>query len=358
MMARDRLAALEIDGAFGEGGGQLVRTAVALSAVTGTPIRVSDIRARRMRPGLAPQHLAAIKAIAELCAANTEGLRLRSEELFFAPGPIPGGRYTVDVGTAGSVTLVLQALLPVMIAARAPVDLRIFGGTDVMAAPPLDYFQFVLLPILDRFGVKASISTVRRGYYPKGGGEVRVLAAPSSLRGAGHLGPNTVKSVRGIAHSANLPPGVAERMRNAALAGLGNALRAEIRVSADEVAIGAGGAIVIWTDGGTASLGAGRVAQRGVRAETLGREVADELRADLAAGASLDRHAADQILVYAALAAGPTSFLAREVTEHARTIMWLTEQFVPVQFRIAERLGESVEVRIEPAQPHGRTALV
>ncbi|MFM9881890.1 MAG: RNA 3'-terminal phosphate cyclase [Burkholderiales bacterium] len=356
MIARNRLAVLEIDGAFGEGGGQLVRTAVALSAISGIPIRVNDIRARRMRPGLAPQHLAAIHAIADLCSANTEGLRPGSEELFFAPGPIEGGSHVFDVGTAGSVTLVLQALLPVMTAARSPVDVRITGETDVMAAPPLDYFLHVLMPILQRFGVDALISSARRGYFPKGGGEVDVLVTPSSLRGAGNLLSNTVRDVQGIAHTANLHASIAERMRDAALASLGDAVHADIRVSTGELAFGAGGAIVVWADSGTTRLGAGRVAQPGVRAETLGQGVAEELRADLAAGAGLDRHAADQVLVYAALASGPTSYRVREVTEHARTVMWLIEQFFAVQFRIAERAGETLEVRIEP--PHDRESLV
>jgi RNA 3'-terminal phosphate cyclase (ATP) len=344
-------AELEIDGAYGEGGGQIVRTAVALSAITGTPIRVTDIRARRMRPGLAPQHLAAIKAIANLCSADVAGARLGSEELYFAPGPIEGGTYVVDVQSAGSITLALQALLPVMNAARSAVDVRIVGGTDVPAAPPLDYLHHVLMPILERFGVNALMSVARRGYYPKGGGEVHVNVTPSPLHGAGDLRSNSVHRVEGLAHSANLPKSIAERMRSAASAGLGNALQPDIHVSTDAIAQSAGAAIVVWGDSGNSRLGAGCVAQQGVRAESLGSNVAAELFADLSASVSLDRHAADQVLIYAALAMGPTSFLVRDVTEHARTGMWLIEQFMPVQFRLALRPDGVTEVRVTPDRP-------
>lgn len=143
---------IEIDGGHGEGGGQLVRTAVAVAAVRGTPIRVVDIRARRRRPGLAAQHVAAVRAPAALCDARCEGVEIGSSSLVFEPRRLQGGDFDFDVGTAGSVSLVLQAMLPAAIAAGERVTVRLRGGTDVPAAPPVDYLRLVLLPLLERLG--------------------------------------------------------------------------------------------------------------------------------------------------------------------------------------------------------------
>jgi RNA 3'-phosphate cyclase len=171
---------LEIDGAHGEGGGQLLRTAAALSVVTGRPVRIGQIRAGRDRPGLAPQHLAAVKALAALCGAQVEGLALRWLELTFVPGLVRSGEYEFDVGTAASIALVLQALLPAAIASGEAFSFAIHGGTEVRAAPPMDYLGHVLVPLLAKMGARVSIELVRRGYYPRGGGEVRVAVAACS----------------------------------------------------------------------------------------------------------------------------------------------------------------------------------
>src|SRR5690606_24000370 len=164
----------EIDGSYGEGGGQLLRLGCALAAITGEPVRVRNIRARRRPPGLAAQHAAAVRAVALLCGGDVEGAEVGSRELVFRPGRRRGGEFTIDVGTAGSVMLVLQALLPLAITAPAPTELRLIGGTDIRAAPPADYVRFVLLPLLTAMGARVELALVRRGYYPRGAGEVVV----------------------------------------------------------------------------------------------------------------------------------------------------------------------------------------
>ena len=343
---------LEIDGSHGEGGGQLLRTAVALAAITGRAIRVRRIRAQRDKPGLAPQHLAALRAVAALAAARTTGLELRSDTIEFLPGGMAGGRHRFDVGTAGSVTLVMQALLPVMIAGGTSSAATIVGGTDVRAAPPLDYFGEVLLPLLGRMGVDARLAVRRRGYYPRGGGEVEVTVAtgtrirPLDLAEAGAL-----RRVAGVAHVGNLPEHIATRMRSSALERLDPAVRARAdvatRVLGPDEARGQGGAIVAWAGAEHAILGAGRVAERGVRAEALGAAVGDELAADLASGATLDVHAADQLLVYLALARGG-SFATRSLTSHAQTSMWLIEKFLPVRFEVSTA-GPLTRVEVVPS---------
>jgi RNA 3'-phosphate cyclase len=325
---------IEIDGSYGEGGGQLVRTAVALAAITGTPVRLQNVRAKRDKPGLAPQHLAAVRAVASVCGAECTGLDLRSQAFTFAPGPLRGGTFRFDVGTAGSVTLVLQALLPALACAPGLARVTVVGGTDVRAAPPLDYLRHVLLALIHRLGVRIECRLARRGYFPRGGGEVEVSVAPGRPRPVALEPVERPSRIDGLAHVANLPAHIAERMRTAALARLGDSpAHVDTAVLGPADAIGQGGAIVLWARAGHTMLGAGRVAQRGVRAEHLGDETGAELAADLAAGAALDAHAADQLLVYLALAGGG-SFTTRAVTSHARTAIWLIEQFLPVRFEI------------------------
>ena len=331
---------LDIDGSHGEGGGQLLRTAVALAAVTGRPARIGNIRARRKKPGLAAQHLTAVRAVGELCSARIEGLALGARELQVVPGAPRGGEFRFDVGTAGSVTLVLQALVPVMLASGRACRVVVVGGTDVRAAPPLDYFRAVLLRLLERMGARLRLAVRRRGYFPRGGGQVELALEPGTrLRPFAAAGPGRLLGVGGTAHVANLPLHIAERMRAAALGALGTVSAAspqlEVAALGEDEAQGSGGAIVAWADTEASVLGAGEVTQRGVRAETLGERVGASLRDDLEAGASLDVHAADQLLVYLALAGGKSVFTTRTLSSHARTAMWLIEQFLPARFDAA-----------------------
>jgi RNA 3'-phosphate cyclase len=343
---------LEIDGAHGEGGGQLIRNAVALAAVTGTPIRVVNARASRDPPGLAAQHLAAVRAVATLCGARCEGLALHATSFAFAPRALRGGAFACDVGTAGSITLVLQALLPVMLAAPAPVRFTIAGGTDVRAAPPLDYLRRVLLAILHRCGARVECAVRRRGYYPRGGGEVEVAVAPGRLQPILLEAPGSVIRVGGLAHVAGLPAHVAERMRGAAGAALGRYHpRIDAAVLSPAEAEGTGGAVVVWARTENGVLGAGRVAERGVRAEALGAAAGGELAADLAAGAGVDVHAADQLVVYLALAGGG-SLTTRWITRHTETAMWLAARLLPVGFDVT-RSGSLARIAVAPAREPG-----
>jgi RNA 3'-terminal phosphate cyclase (ATP) len=331
---------IEIDGSYGEGGGQLVRLAVALSALSGKALRIANARAGRPKPGLAPQHLAALRAVAALCDARCEGLEPRSTAFAFEPrARAAGGELRVNVGTAGSVTLVLQALLPILLGARGPSRVLVAGGTDVRMAPTWDYLREVLLRLLARMRLRVRASIARRGYYPRGGGEVALEVepgAPQALALGERAGP---WSIAGDAHVANLPASVAERMRGAALAAIGRECSIGARALGRDEAFGTGGAITVWAESGAGLLGASRVAERGVRAEALGGAAGAELAADIASGAALDAHAADQILVYMAMAEGGSSFTTRVVSSHARTAMWLLPQFLPVRFAVEPEGG-------------------
>lgn len=341
----------ELDGSYGEGGGQLLRMACALSAVTGEAIRLRNIRARRVPPGLAPQHLTAVKAVAALSGAHVEGLELRSRELVFSPGKLRDGEFHFDVGTAGCLTLVLQALIPAALAGDAPVRIHLTGGTDIRGAPPLDYLRFVLLPLLGRMSAEVDVTLVRRGYYPRGGGRVVATIRPGRLQALRLEAPGAVDQIRGLIHVANLPRHIATRMHDTAarlLAGIAPVEIAQQTLDRAQ-AIGQGGAIVLWTAGPRTLLGAAAVAQRGVPAERIAEIAAGALRDDIAVGATLDIHASDQILIYAALAQSPSCFLARTLSSHARTALWLLEQFLLL--RVNTRLAENcTRVDIEPGR--------
>jgi RNA 3'-terminal phosphate cyclase (ATP) len=330
---------LEIPGDTGEGGGQIARMAIALAAVTGIPIRLTRIRARRPKPGLAAQHLTALRAVAALAGGDIEGLALGATEATFRPRPIEGGEYRFDVGTAGSVTLLAQALLPVLVRAQRPSTVRLAGGTDVRGAPPLDYLRYVLLPLAARCGVDARIACLRRGYYPRGGGEIELAVHPAPVRSPGRLAAGALRTIRAFVHTAKLPEHVALRMRDAALSQLAG-LPVETILDAQAASFGPGGAIVLAADRGATVLGAGRVAERGVRAEALGESAAGELARDLALDVALDVHAADQLIVYLALACaagGSASFTTAEASLHTTTAIWLAERFLPVRFTVERR---------------------
>jgi RNA 3'-phosphate cyclase len=338
---------IEVDGAHGEGGGQLLRNTAALAAVVGTQVRVTNIRAGRPKPGLAAQHVTALRAVAAISDAKVEGLQVGSRQIVITPGKLRGGRFSFDVGTAGSVTLVLQACLPAALRAPEPVELHLIGGTDVRWSPPLDYFRFVFLPLLSRMGGRVSIEVVRRGYYPAGGGEIRVNIVPSpEFRPLLVEPPGSLRRVRGIAHVGNLPADVAQRMKHAAMRRFVGI--AEVKVDeTSEAAIGPGGAIVLWTEHENTVLGASGLAEKGVPAEALGQAAGDGIVQDLKAHASLDVHASDQVLVYCALAKGESRFSCREVSQHAETTMWLLKTMLDTGFETVQ-VGGRHQVRVLP----------
>ncbi len=339
---------IEIDGSHGEGGGQLLRTAVALSAITRTPVALNRIRAGRPNPGLAAQHLTALRAVAELATAEVQGLEIGSAEMTFTPGGLVGGDHSFDVGTAGSVTLVLQACLPVAFAAKASTHLRIVGGTDVKWSPPLDSFAKVFLPWIRRMGGQADLLSHRRGYYPRGGGEVEISVQPTVAWSPVRLSePGAVERVRGIAHISNLSDDVARRMKDAALRRLHGMPdpKIEERIYPGEDAVGQGGAVVLWAEREHTLLGADALAERGKTAERVGEEAAERLEAEVLSGATVDMHAADQIIPYLALADGPSSFLVREVSGHLRTMAWLIPQFLRREVEF-QTIGDLTRVKV------------
>ncbi len=335
---------IEIDGSFGEGGGQIVRTAVALSAVTGEPVRITRIRQGRPKPGLAAQHAQALRALAEICDARTSGATPGSSEIIFTPGKILGGRRRVEIGTAGSVTLLMQCLLPALLCADRPSSLQIQGGTDVQWSPAVDYFRNVFLSALSSFGAKVSLEILQRGYYPRGQGEVLLEVEPARLL-ASHLesldcGGLTIQNMRrtqsgvqGVSHCSNLPEHVAARQAESAEKALAQAgFSAQIHCEALRLpSLGSG--ITLWSG----YKGANSLGERGVPAEKVGRRAAEDLILELKSPGAVDAHLADQLIPYLALAGG--SFTVREISLHARTNIWTAAHFLDRRIEIKEEKG-------------------
>ena len=303
---------IEIDGAYGESGGQILRTALSVACVQKKPIRIYNIRAGREVGGLKAQHLSVCRLLAEITGAKLSGAQIGSKEIIFEPGEISGGEYSFDIGTAGSCALLLQAALIVLAAAAAPSKLMVKGGTHVRAAPTYEYFSEVFLPAIRKFGMKAEAKMLRAGFFPKGGGEVELTVKPSKLMGV-LFAPQAHKGINYSIVSSSLPEHVAEREETKIAE-----LMKGMKLSGEKKAVEAlcpGNAATLWSG----SFGASALGEPGKKAEEVAGEASEELLAGIKSGASVDSHLADQLLLYATLAEGRTSFSAPHFSEHLKT---------------------------------------
>jgi len=339
-----------IDGA--RGGGQMLRNAVALAAICRRPVRVVNIRGGRPQPGLRPQHLTGVRAVAEVCHAELQGAEIGSTEISLVPGSIaPRGDWRLDVGTAGSVTLILQSLLPALAHAAEASQVTLLGGTDVPFAPPVDYFTHVFAPTLRLLGVDVELRAARRGFYPKGGGEVTASVRPAArVRGITWTERAKVVRVRGRSYSQGLPEHIAERMREAAVRTLGHGSYGKADVELEVVAEGpsTGCGIGVWaeTPEGIA-LGGNALGERGKPAERVGEEAAKMLLRELKGAGAVDSHLADQLLVWLAVADGPSEFTTSQVTEHMSCAAEVALAVAGAHFTFDP--GPPVLVRCQPA---------
>ena len=338
---------IEIDGSYGEGGGQIIRTAVGLSGATGLPIRIHSIRAKRPRPGLSHQHLNAIRAVQILTDAKVEGLEIGSRELSFQPERVNPGRYRIDIGTAGSASLVFQALLIPALCATELVEVDITGGTDVPMSPSTDYIKNVFLKLLSRMGACVDLDVKRRGHYPKGGGLLSARIHPSQLRGLQIERRGMLKGIYGVSHSTSLPAHIAERQRTAAIDALFKDLRekAVIEIETSQ-AFGEGTGIVLWAEYEYTVLGAASLGKRGKRAELVGEEAAANLLRELKSNATMDVHMADQLIPYIALAKGLSSYTCRP-TSHVMTNLYITERVLGTRFSTTQLQGGLVRIECQ-----------
>ena len=340
---------LTLDGSHGEGGGQILRTALSLAVLLGRPVALTRIRAVRPKPGLRPQHQTVVRALAAISEADVVGDALGSTEVRFIPRTLRGGDYRFDIGairgSAGSVTLLFQALLLPLSFAPGPSRLTLLGGTHVSGSPPVPYLTDVYLPALERIGVRAEVRLRRWGWYPAGGGEIEATVQPAQgLRG---LVPGELPdfaSVRGLSAVSRLPGSIAERQRCRAVERLAAAgVSAAIAVEEDATARGPGTVLFVAVPGRAGFTALGR---RGVPAERVADEAVDGLLAFRASGAAVDDHIADQLVPFLALAEEESDLTSPTASSHLRTVAWVVQQFVPARVTLDE--GPVARLRVAP----------
>jgi RNA 3'-terminal phosphate cyclase (ATP) len=343
---------LELDGAHGEGGGQILRTALALAVARRRAVHLVRIRAQRPRPGLQPQHLTVVRALAAVSAAEVSGDALGSTELTFVPHGLRPGEYHFDVGalrgSAGSVALLFEALLLPLAQACGPSQLTLLGGTHVPWSPSVPYITDVVLPALELTGVRAHVTLRRPGWYPAGHGEIQaVVEPPGPAHGCTIDTASAASTATGVSVVSRLPASIAERQRARALERLAAAgVEASIDLHVDADAVTPGTALFVAVRGRAGFTALGR---RGLRAEAVADAAVDAFLAWRAAGAAIDAHLADQLLPFLAVAPSPSRLTSPELTSHLRTVAWVVEQFMPVRVSLSEGVPPVIEVTPWPS---------
>lgn len=320
---------IEIDGSHGEGGGQILRLALLMSLATQKPFHITRIRAGRRKPGLKAQHVHVLRALGPISKSQFSDVTEGQTDIEFQPGAINGGSFTADIGTAGSITLWLQTLLSVCLMAKEKSYARVHGGTDVDFAPTIDYLRHVTLP-MSGLDAHADVTIERRGFYPKGGGRVKLVIDPMRLEQPplDWTGESEVREIRihSVAAESLHDRDVAERQARAAVQELAP-IRARI-VPAPEYAdaIGPGSSVTVVAElKNGARLGASSLGAQGKRAEQVGREAAQRLIEEITTGASVDRHAGDQLIYWLWRRGG--AIRVSQMTDHARTAVWVITEF-------------------------------
>jgi RNA 3'-terminal phosphate cyclase (ATP) len=310
-------------------------------------VTITNVRAGRPRPGLQPQHLTAVRALAAVSDAEVDGVELHSTALHFAPRRIRGGTYRFEVGTAGAVSLVFQALLLPLAVAEAPSRLTLAGGTHVTWSPCFHYLAETFLPALAGMGIRAETTLQRWGWYPRGGGEIEATIAPTArtaLRAFVAETRDEGVTVRGLSAVSHLPRSIAERQRHRAVERLAAAgVAAEIAIEDDMPAFGMGTLVFLHLRGRAGFSALGR---RGLPAERVADAAVEPLLAYLASGAAVDEHLADQLVPFCALAGVESTFTCPEISRHLATVAWVVERLLPVRVRL--EAARPARVRITP----------
>lgn len=344
-----RAAMRDIDGSRGEGGGQIVRSAVSLAAATGTPIRVTNVRAARSNSGLRPQHETAVEACAAICAADTEGVSPGSRTFEFVPTREPvAGTWEWSVETAGSATLVLQAALPPLLRADGPSRLTVEGGTHTLHAPIWEHLERSYLPVLERMEVETEARLERHGFYPAGGGRVHLEIDPSDgpLRPVERRERGSLERLAVTAILADLPGHIARRELETFTDAL-SVWEFTRRVDAVDAAASPGNALFATVESDAGVVVLSEMGEKGRPAEDVARQLADRTRRYLDGAAAVDVHLADQLLLPLALAGGG-AFTTREVTSHTRTQLDLIPEFLDVTFDLRETSEGLVQIDVRP----------
>uniref|UniRef100_A0A8C6T706 RNA 3'-terminal phosphate cyclase n=1 Tax=Neogobius melanostomus TaxID=47308 RepID=A0A8C6T706_9GOBI len=336
-------AAVEIDGSVMEGGGQILRISAALSCITGSPIKITKIRAGRSQPGLKAQHMSGLQLVSELCGGTLQGAAMSSTDISFNPGKIQAGNYTADTHTAGSVCLLMQVSLPCALFANGNSKICLKGGTNAEMAPQIDYTVKIFKPIVERFGVHFDCDIKMRGFFPKGGGEVLVTVNPvKELLPVVMTERGNITKIYGRAFVAGvLPYKLAKDMSTAAV----RTIRKEIKdlyiniqpLQEKDQAYGNGNGIIIIAESSTGCLFAGSaLGKKGVYADKVGIEAAEMLLRNLRHNGCVDEFLQDQLIIFMALAKGTSRIRTGAVTLHTQTAIHIAEKLTQAKFSISK----------------------
>lgn len=334
-----------IDGSQGEGGGQVLRSALALSLVTGTPFRIERIRAGRERPGLLRQHLACVRAATEIGGGECEGAELGSSSLAFRPGRLRPGSHRFAVGTAGSAALVLQSVLPALLPAEGEFELVIEGGTHAEAAPPFEFLERVYAPAIARMGGRFEVALERHGFFPAGGGRIRARVTGATLHPVELLERGERRSCTARAMVANIPFGIAER-ELAVLRQRLSLAEADARGESVADSAGPGNAVIVEIECEHATEVVSSFGSLRRSAESVAMHAADQAIRFIAAQVPVGRHLADQILLPLALAGGG-SFRTMRPTAHARTNADVIREFLGTRISFREEARDAWRCDVE-----------
>ena len=332
---------IEIDGSYGEGGGQILRTALTLSAILMRPFTIHHIRSKRKNPGLQAQHLKAVEALAQITKAKTEGVKFGSQKISFHPQKIISGDYQFEVKTAGSVILLLQAIFLPLCLAQGSSRVTSVGGTHVPWSPPFHYFSRVLLPTLEPMGISADATIEKWGFYPRGGGRIQLNIKPAHELKPMHLTDRgSLKKIWGLSTLSNLPRHVAERQRDQAIKRIKKELNMEpeINILYDASSNGPGSFLFLLAEHEKAIAGFSSLGKKGKQAEKVADEAVDNLKDYLHSGGCIDPHLADQLVPFMALTKGNSSFTTTRITDHLLTNLWIISHFLQVK---VEKQGET-----------------
>lgn len=343
---------LEIDASEGAGGGQIIRTSFALATLLQKPVHVFNIRAGRKEPGLKAQHLTALQTLAQICNAEVSGAKLHSNEVTFFPKNIVSQQLNINIGTAGSISLLLQQLLP--IALKEKISLRVIGGTDVAFSPPINFLSNVLFPKLKQMGARFQLELLQRGYFPKGSGRIFFQSSPSNLP----LKPINISElgelvcIKCFSHCAGLPYEVSANQaiasKNKLFSELGEIDFEENISYASGRKDTTGSGIELFASFSSRNIIAGNaLGEKGKPAEKVGKEAAEKLLEQLKTNTPCDLHLADQLIPFMALAKGKSEIHTTKLTQHTLTNISVTEKFLSVKFEVKGNLNEPAEISVE-----------
>jgi RNA 3'-phosphate cyclase len=338
---------VEVDGSKGEGGGQILRTAVSFSSILQKPVRVFNIRAGREVPGLKRQHLSALEVLSKVFGGELKGAEVGSVEVSYSPGTQKVESLSIDMGTAASITLVLQAVVPAVALTQSRLNLELTGGTDVPWSPTFDYFQHIVREAFSSIGISFELSAKRRGYYPRGGGRVSAVIGPSKgVVPADFTAKPRVPGAMLVSRCARLPQHVAERQLASATSGLAEfGINVLVSAVSEEQADSPGSSVLAYFAGNGGFLGGDSIGERGKPAEAVGREAAQKFATAVTSGAAVDSNLADMLIPLLSLASGPSKVKVPEVTEHLKSGLELAAQFTSCRWSInAEGKAKVVEI--------------